>query len=60
MPASRRQAPQLKRSRILADAGEKEKMPDVLVSDVGMPEQDGYDLIREVRRRGIMPENSRR
>ena len=25
---------------------------DVLVSDVGMPEQDGYDLIREVRKRG--------
>ncbi|HWB10958.1 MAG TPA: response regulator [Pirellulales bacterium] len=24
--------------------------PDVLVSDIGMPEQDGYDLIREVRR----------
>ena len=24
----------------------------MLVSDVGMPEQDGYDLIREVRRRG--------
>lgn len=26
--------------------------PDVLVSDVGMPEQNGYDLIREVRKRG--------
>lgn len=25
--------------------------PDILVSDIGMPEQDGYDLIREVRRR---------
>ncbi|HVX11815.1 MAG TPA: response regulator [Pirellulales bacterium] len=24
--------------------------PDVLVSDIGMPEQDGYDLIREIRR----------
>jgi|SRR5215208_1316606 len=23
--------------------------PDVLVSDIGMPERDGYDLIREVR-----------
>src|SRR5262249_29889526 len=23
---------------------------DVLVSDIGMPDQDGYDLIREVRR----------
>jgi PAS domain S-box-containing protein len=25
--------------------------PDILVSDVGMPEQDGYDLIRQVRSR---------
>jgi signal transduction histidine kinase/ActR/RegA family two-component response regulator len=25
--------------------------PDVLVSDVGMPDRDGYDLIREVRQR---------
>jgi len=25
--------------------------PDVLVSDIGMPGKDGYDLIREVRRR---------
>jgi CheY-like chemotaxis protein len=25
--------------------------PDILVSDVGMPEQDGYDLIRRVRSR---------
>jgi CheY-like chemotaxis protein len=25
---------------------------DVLLSDIGMPNQDGYDLIREVRRRG--------
>jgi len=25
--------------------------PDVLVSDIGMPGRDGYDLIREVRRR---------
>jgi signal transduction histidine kinase/DNA-binding response OmpR family regulator len=27
-----------------------ESPPHVLVSDIGMPEQDGYDLIREVRR----------
>jgi PAS domain S-box-containing protein len=27
--------------------------PHVLVSDVGMPERDGYDLIREVRARGL-------
>ena len=26
--------------------------PQVLVSDIGMPERDGYDLIREVRTRG--------
>jgi len=25
--------------------------PDVLVSDIGMPGRDGYDLVREVRRR---------
>jgi PAS domain S-box-containing protein len=25
--------------------------PDVIVSDIGMPEQDGYDLIRQVRAR---------
>ncbi|HKI01195.1 MAG TPA: ATP-binding protein [Thermoanaerobaculia bacterium] len=25
--------------------------PDVLVSDIGMPERDGYDLIREIRTR---------
>jgi signal transduction histidine kinase/ActR/RegA family two-component response regulator len=37
---------------ILGDATENEKGPDVLVSDVGMPGQDGYDLIRQVRRRG--------
>ncbi len=29
-----------------------EPVVDVLVSDLGMPDQDGYDLIREVRRRG--------
>jgi signal transduction histidine kinase/ActR/RegA family two-component response regulator len=40
----------------LADAT-KEKGPDVLISDIGMPDQDGYDLIREVRRRGGYPGN---
>lgn len=26
-----------------------ESVPDVLVSDIGMPDQDGYDLIRSLR-----------
>jgi PAS domain S-box-containing protein len=26
-----------------------EEVPDVLLSDIGMPERDGYDLIRDVR-----------
>jgi CheY-like chemotaxis protein len=26
--------------------------PDVLVSDIGMPERDGYELIREIRALG--------
>ena len=25
-------------------------LPDVLISDIGMPEVDGYDLIRQVRK----------
>jgi signal transduction histidine kinase/ActR/RegA family two-component response regulator len=35
-----------------ADAGRHLAMnaPDVLVSDIGMPEEDGYSLIRKVRR----------
>jgi PAS domain S-box-containing protein len=31
--------------------------PQVLVSDIGMPRQDGYDLIREVRARGYSYQN---
>ena len=27
--------------------------PQILISDIGMPERDGYDLIREVRARGL-------
>ena len=27
--------------------------PHVLVSDIGMPEMDGYEFIRQVRGRGI-------
>lgn len=29
--------------------------PDVLVSDIGMPERDGYDLIRDIRDLGYGP-----
>jgi PAS domain S-box-containing protein len=28
----------------------KSSPPDVLISDIGMPEMDGYDLIRQIRR----------
>jgi signal transduction histidine kinase/FixJ family two-component response regulator len=28
--------------------------PDVIVSDIGMPQKDGYEFIREVRKQGIM------
>ncbi|HEX4966630.1 MAG TPA: response regulator [Thermoanaerobaculia bacterium] len=34
----------------------QEVKPDVLVSDIGMPERDGYDLIRDIRRLGCGPE----
>ena len=27
-------------------------VPDIIVSDIGMPEQDGYDFIQRVRRMG--------
>jgi CheY-like chemotaxis protein len=44
--------------RACASAGEAmtalaERMPDVLVSDIGMPEEDGYAFIRRVRARGF-------
>ncbi|MEO6434287.1 MAG: ATP-binding protein [Tepidisphaeraceae bacterium] len=38
---------------ILDDPTKKENAPDVLVSDIGMPREDGYDLIRKVRGRGL-------
>ena len=28
----------------------KSERPDVVISDIGMPERDGYDLIRDIRR----------
>ena len=31
--------------------------PQILVSDLGMPEEDGFDLIRRVRRAGHTPES---
>ena len=30
-------------------------LPDVLVSDIGMPEEDGYALIKKIR--ALPPEN---
>jgi CheY-like chemotaxis protein len=38
---------------ILDNTAAKGAGPNVLVSDIGMPDQDGFDLIREVRRRGL-------
>jgi CheY-like chemotaxis protein len=40
---------------VLGDRGVrllKEAKPDVLVSDIGMPDEDGYAFIRKVRRLG--------
>jgi CheY-like chemotaxis protein len=28
----------------------KHERPDIVVSDIGMPDQDGYELMREIRR----------
>ena len=44
---------------VAASAEEAHKLllkfnPDVIVSDIGMPEKDGYEFIRDVRKRGLM------
>jgi CheY-like chemotaxis protein len=31
----------------------REVLPDVLISDIAMPDQDGYVLLREVRKPGL-------
>ncbi|HEY3319845.1 MAG TPA: PAS domain S-box protein [Planctomycetota bacterium] len=30
-----------------------ERPPDILITDIGMPDTDGYELLREMRRQGI-------
>ena len=42
---------------VLAETVGKGEAPDILISDVGMPNQNGYDLLREVRRRGHQAED---
>jgi CheY-like chemotaxis protein len=37
----------------------QEKRPDILIADIGMPEEDGYSLIQKVRaweRQNALPE----
>ena len=43
--------PKLRGAASVADAFRlfSERRPDVLISDIGMPEQDGYELIRKIR-----------
>ena len=36
------------------------RRPDVLVSDIGMPDEDGYSLIRRVRQMRRRPRSCRR
>lgn len=40
----------------ILDGAAETGQPDLLLSDIGMPGQNGFDLIREVRRRGIPAE----
>jgi PAS domain S-box-containing protein len=44
---------------LAASAAEAQKLlltfkPDVIVSDIGMPQKDGYEFIRDVRKQGLM------
>jgi DNA-binding response OmpR family regulator len=44
---------------VAASAAEAQKLlltfkPDVIVSDIGMPQKDGYEFIRDVRKQGLM------
>jgi len=32
-----------------------DSIPDLLISDIGMPEEDGFDLIKQVRALGTHP-----
>jgi signal transduction histidine kinase/DNA-binding response OmpR family regulator len=43
-------------SAVAALSALETERPDVLLSDIGMPEQDGYSLIRQVRAREQTPE----
>jgi CheY-like chemotaxis protein/nitrogen-specific signal transduction histidine kinase len=52
----RRLLAECKAEVLLADSAKaaleivKNRRPDVLISDIGMPDQDGYELIRDIRR----------
>jgi signal transduction histidine kinase/DNA-binding response OmpR family regulator len=44
---------------LASSAAEAQKLlltfkPDVIVSDIGMPQKDGYEFIRDVRKQGLM------